>query len=163
MKHHLNSWNSSLLCNTDSEINRYVNPIGIDHVGWKFYFLYEGLLLVQVRLFAPTEKFFNVLKQSSLLLRSSSSSRQKVRLSKRYREPSMAKTRLRRSRFELWWRRKLRWPSMLRMFITIPRLSMWIRKKTTLATGETLSWTDVTPTGWDVDIFRCEIDLVLVE
>jgi hypothetical protein len=45
----------SLATNLALFFGQYVNPIGIDHAGWKFYFLYEGLLVVQVRSRAPAE------------------------------------------------------------------------------------------------------------
>lgn len=28
--------------------NQYVNPIGIQHASWRYYFLFEGTLLIQV-------------------------------------------------------------------------------------------------------------------
>jgi hypothetical protein len=39
----------SLATNLALFFGQYVNPIGIDNAGWKFYFLYEGFLLIQVR------------------------------------------------------------------------------------------------------------------
>lgn len=38
----------SLATNLALFFGQYVNPIGIDNAGWKFYFLYEGFLLIQV-------------------------------------------------------------------------------------------------------------------
>lgn len=38
----------SLATNLALFFGQYVNPIGIDHAGWRYYFLYEGLLVVQV-------------------------------------------------------------------------------------------------------------------
>ena len=43
----------SLATNLALFFGQYVNPIGIDHAGWKFYFLYEGFLLIQVSLNHP--------------------------------------------------------------------------------------------------------------
>lgn len=38
----------SLATNLALFFGQYVNPIGIDHAGWHFYFLYEAALVVQV-------------------------------------------------------------------------------------------------------------------
>jgi hypothetical protein len=38
----------SLATNLALFFGQYVNPIGIDNAGWKFYFLYEGFLLIQL-------------------------------------------------------------------------------------------------------------------
>ena len=36
----------SLATNLALFFGQYVNPIGIDHAGWKYYFLYEGILII---------------------------------------------------------------------------------------------------------------------
>lgn len=36
----------SLATNLALFFGQYVNPIGIDHAGWKYYFLYEALLVI---------------------------------------------------------------------------------------------------------------------
>lgn len=38
----------SLATNLALFFGQYVNPIGIDHAGWKFYLLYECWLVVEV-------------------------------------------------------------------------------------------------------------------
>jgi hypothetical protein len=48
----------SLATNLALFFGQYVNPIGIGSAGWKFYFLYEGFLLIQVG-FNDIELSFN--------------------------------------------------------------------------------------------------------
>jgi len=38
----------SLATNVMLFFNQYVNPIGIQHASWRYYFLFEATLLVQV-------------------------------------------------------------------------------------------------------------------
>lgn len=38
----------SLATNVMLFFNQYVNPIGIQHASWRYYFLFEATLLIQV-------------------------------------------------------------------------------------------------------------------
>lgn len=67
----------SLATNVMLFFNQYVNPIGIQHASWRYYFLFEATLLIQVSfLFRYTFAQTKIFHSSSPC--TSSSSRQKV-------------------------------------------------------------------------------------
>jgi hypothetical protein len=47
----------SLATNLALFFGQYVTPLGIDNAGWKFYFLYEGFLLIQVKISSQNQIF----------------------------------------------------------------------------------------------------------
>ena len=104
----------SLATNVMLFFNQYVNPIGIQHASWRYYFLFEGTLLIQV---SPLilYKFARTKMYHSSLPYISSSLRRKVLPSKKFHALSMARMLLKRSKCVLWCLRRRIWWSKLRM------------------------------------------------
>ncbi len=85
----------SLATNVMLFFNQYVNPIGIQHASWRYYFLFEATLLVQVsylpKFVLPKAKIY-----FSWSLSISSLSRRKAQRLKKSRVLLMARMLLKR-------------------------------------------------------------------
>jgi hypothetical protein len=85
----------SLATNLMLFFNQYVNPIGILHASWRYYFLFEACLLIQLSYVAKFVFFDTKMRYSSSLC-ISSLLRQKVQRWKKSHGLSMARMLLRK-------------------------------------------------------------------